>query len=73
MEKKRGDIATRFQPKPGSLASKPISVLLNKEIDAVIRALPDRSDWLRRVITEAAQRELMTDDAIARIKKDGRL
>jgi hypothetical protein len=28
-------------------------------IDAVVRSLPNRSAWLRRVITEAAQRELM--------------
>ncbi|NJM76855.1 MAG: hypothetical protein HC852_15015 [Acaryochloridaceae cyanobacterium RU_4_10] len=29
-------------------------------IDAAVRSLPNRSAWLRRVITEAAQRELMT-------------
>jgi hypothetical protein len=30
-------------------------------IDEAVRALPNRSAWLRRVITEAAQRELMKD------------
>jgi hypothetical protein len=30
-------------------------------IDALVRSLPNRSAWLRRVITEAAQRELMKD------------
>jgi hypothetical protein len=38
--------------------SQPVSVLLPPEIDALIRALPNRSDWMRRVLTEAAQREL---------------
>ena len=33
------------------------------EIDAVVRSLPNRSAWLRRVITEAARRELMNVDA----------
>jgi hypothetical protein len=28
-------------------------------IDAIVRSLPNKSAWLRRVITEAAQRELM--------------
>jgi hypothetical protein len=30
-------------------------------IDEAVRSLPNRSAWLRRVITEAAQRELMKD------------
>jgi hypothetical protein len=29
------------------------------DIDAAVRSLPNKSAWLRRVITEAAQRELM--------------
>jgi hypothetical protein len=32
-------------------------------IDALVRSLPNRSAWLRRVITEAAQRELMGGDS----------
>jgi hypothetical protein len=32
------------------------------DIDAVVRSLPNKSAWLRRVITEAAQRELMGGD-----------
>nr|WP_275072549.1 hypothetical protein [Petrachloros mirabilis] len=31
-------------------------------IDALVRALPNRSAWLRRVITEAALAELMGKD-----------
>jgi hypothetical protein len=36
-------------------------VRLPVHIDKTIRALPNRTAWLRRVITEAAQRELMGD------------
>lgn len=37
------------------------SVKLPETIDAVVRSLPNRTAWLRRVITEAAERELMHD------------
>ncbi|AFZ11501.1 hypothetical protein Cri9333_0551 [Crinalium epipsammum PCC 9333] len=40
------------------LAKRPISVKLEADIDELVRSLPDTSTWLRRVITEAAQREL---------------
>jgi len=43
------------------LADNPIQVRLSKSVDAAIRALPNRSEWLRRVISEAAQRELMPE------------
>ena len=41
------------------LAEHQVQVRLFKDVDAVVRSLPNRSAWLRRVITEAAQRELM--------------
>jgi hypothetical protein len=41
--------------------SMPLCVGMPPEIDALIRALPNRSEWMRRVLTEAAQRELMQD------------
>jgi hypothetical protein len=59
----RKDIETRFKPQPGSLARYPVSVTLDKDADTAVRALPNRSEWLRRVITEAAQRELLTQDS----------
>ncbi len=40
-------------------ATKPLCVGMPPEIDALIRALPNRSEWMRRVLTEAAKRELM--------------
>jgi hypothetical protein len=46
---------------PEPLAEKAISVRLPVSIDAVIRALPsdERSQWLRRVLCEAAEQELV--------------
>jgi hypothetical protein len=44
-----------------SLASQPLCVRVPQEVDAAVRSLPDTSAWLRRVITEAAQRELMSN------------
>ena len=60
--KPRGDIATRFQPQPDSLAAKPISVYLSKPDDAVVRSLPNRSDWLRTVIHNALVAEGLIHD-----------
>lgn len=54
----RRDIATRFKPQPDSFARTAIAVKLDKRIDAIVRGIPNRSEWLRRVITEAAEREL---------------
>jgi len=34
--------------------------LVALDIDAAVRSLPNRSAWLRRVITEAARRELLS-------------
>ncbi len=44
-----------------ALADVSIQVRLTRSIDSVVRSLPNRSAWLRRVITEAAQRELMKE------------
>jgi hypothetical protein len=53
---------TQFKPKPDSLAPYNLSVRVEKPIDAAIRALPNRTAWLRRVITEAARQELLGGD-----------
>lgn len=37
----------------------PVCVALPIAVDAAVRGLPNRSDWLRRVIVEAAERELL--------------
>jgi hypothetical protein len=57
-------IATRFKPQgeipPGArLAKRPLAVKVIEEVDAAVRSLPEQAAWLRRVITEAAKRELL--------------
>lgn len=46
------------------LAERQVQVRLFEDVDAVVRSLPNRSAWLRRVITEAAKRELMKEDSL---------
>jgi hypothetical protein len=41
------------------LADKALSVRVEQDVDRAVRSLPNRTQWLRRVITEAAQRELL--------------
>ncbi len=48
----------RFAPRDKP-TGQPVCVALSYDIDELVRQLPNRSEWLRRVITEAAQRELM--------------
>ena len=60
---KRVEQLTPFKPMGEvSLASKPLCVKVPPEIDAIVLRLPDTSAWLRRVITEAAERELLQPD-----------
>lgn len=42
-----------------ALASKPVAVKLPQDIDEAVRSLPNPSEWLRRVIVEAARQEFM--------------
>jgi predicted DNA-binding protein len=39
------------------MAEKPISVRLPKELDLRVRALPNRTEWLRKVIEQAIENE----------------
>lgn len=58
----RADHLTRFKPIHSQpLADRPISVKLPVDIDAAVRALPEPSEWLRRVICEAVKKELSSD------------
>jgi hypothetical protein len=52
----RSDDTTESLAHASAMARVPI------HLDTVVRFLPNRSAWLRRVITEAAQRELMKGD-----------
>lgn len=44
----------------GPLAPRMTAVRLPVEVDRIVHSVPEKAAWLRRVITEAAQRELMT-------------
>ncbi|ACK74060.1 hypothetical protein PCC7424_5490 (plasmid) [Gloeothece citriformis PCC 7424] len=44
------------------LADKPLTIRLPVDIDEAIRALPNRSEWMRRVLVEAAKRELIGEN-----------
>jgi hypothetical protein len=46
------------------LADKLLSVRLTRSVDEAVRSLPNMSVWVRKVITEAAQRELIKDDEL---------
>jgi hypothetical protein len=59
MPKVRTDYPTRFKPELNALASQPVSVFLPKDLDAIVRSLPNRSHWLRRIISEAVYQELL--------------
>jgi len=57
-------IATQFKPQgeipPGArIAKRPLAVKVLEEVDSAIRSLPEPSAWLRRVICDAANRELL--------------
>lgn len=46
-------------PEGVELAKQALCVKLPVDIDAVVRPMANRSEWLRRVIVDAAQKELM--------------
>jgi hypothetical protein len=48
----------------GELSKIALSAKVPISIDAIVRSLPNKSAWLRRVITEAARRELMGGDQL---------
>ena len=61
--RKQQHLGGRFQPLGDSpLAADAVAVRLPTEVDAVVRAIPDRADWLRRVITEAVVQEGLIQD-----------
>ncbi len=52
----------QFKRSDGStepLADKLLCVRLTQSVDKAVRSLPNMSAWVRRVIAEAAQRELI--------------
>lgn len=59
MTETRGDYKTRFKEHPTEeLAKKIVGVALPIKIDEYVRSLPNRSEWLRKAIAEAYQKEV---------------
>jgi hypothetical protein len=44
--------------------AKNVQLRFTESVDTLVRPRPNRSAWLRRVITEAAQRELIEDGEV---------
>ncbi len=54
----RADYLTRFQAQgPVPMAERPLSVRLPADLDAQVRSLDNRTEWLREAIIEKLQRE----------------
>ncbi len=59
MTQTRADYKTRFQGKGLGIKhkQKPVSVMLPQEIDEIVRAMPNRSEFIRQAIIEKLERE----------------
>lgn len=56
--KRKGNYKTPFvKYYEEEMAESPLSVRLPAELDTFVRSLPNRTEWLRQVISEAAERE----------------
>lgn len=55
----RPDYLTRIKPNgKKAISRKPVAVALPAELDEWVRNLPNRSEWLRKAITDAYEREI---------------
>jgi hypothetical protein len=68
----------RSDPSTEALSDKLLCVRLTQSVDEAVRSLPNMSTWVRRVITEAAQRELMSEggrieNLPGTLRKDGEI
>ena len=74
-QKSQGGTFTQVGDEP--LSKQVVGVRLPESIHALVQNLPNRTEWLRRVIIEAVQRELMdqkelTDRTIGQETHDDR-
>lgn len=55
----RADYKTRFKSKGIGIKSKqkPVSVMLPGDIDTVVKAMPNRSEFIRQAVLEKLERE----------------
>lgn len=59
MTESRADYKTRFKGKGLGVSHKhrPVSVMLPKEMDEIVRAMPNRSEFIRQAIAEKLERD----------------
>jgi hypothetical protein len=59
MSEVRADYKTRFKGKGVGVKhkQKPVSVMLPEDIDTIVRAMPNRSEFIRQAIIEKLERE----------------
>ena len=59
MSEVRADYKTRFKGKGVGVKHKqrPVSVMLPEDIDTIVRAMPNRSEFIRQAIIEKLERE----------------
>jgi hypothetical protein len=59
----RPDFLTRFQQQGDvPMAKQPITVRLPEDIDVIVRALPNRTEWLREAILDRLEQEDLLPD-----------
>jgi hypothetical protein len=59
----RPDFLTRFQQQGDvAMAKQPITVRLPEDIDAIVRSLPNRTEWLREAILDRLEQEDLLPD-----------
>jgi hypothetical protein len=61
-QRSEGGTFTQVGEEP--LSKQVIGIRLPESIHAIVHNLPNRTEWLRRVITEAAMQELMEGDRV---------
>jgi len=59
MERPQNKNLKPFKPKGEKPMEGRLFVRVTSELEQVVRSLPDSPEWLRRVISEAARRELL--------------
>ena len=59
MAEVRADYKTRFKGKGVGVKhkQKPVSVMLPEDIDAIVRSMPNRSEFIRQAIIEKLERD----------------
>lgn len=59
MAEVRADYKTRFKGKGVGVKhkQKPVSVMLPEDIDTIVRAMPNRSEFIRQAIIEKLERD----------------